>query len=66
MSAMPAVTNNKLDNRKAIDVVKFAMIMEDSLNPGKTPAWLAGLLAGKPPTMANKLTAVTANGVTKK
>ena len=66
MTAMPAVTSGRLDNKKAIDVVKYAMIMGDPLNPGKTPPWLSGLLAGKPPTMRNKLSAVTANGVTKK
>lgn len=65
MSMMSEMSAGKLDPKKAIDVVKYALIMGDPLRPADMPSWLAALMNDKPPTFANKVAAVTQQGVTK-
>ena len=64
---MPRVGTGKLlDPMKAIDVVKYALLMGDPLRPGEIPSWFVALLKGNPPTFQNKLSAITSTGITKK
>ena len=63
---MPRVGTGKLlDPMKAIDVVKYALLMGDPLRPKEIPSWFVALLKGNPPTFQNKLSAITATGITK-
>ena len=67
MDTMPrvAAAAGKLDPKKAIDVVKYALVMGDPLRPGEVPVWLKPLLKGGPPTIDVKIRAVCGTGVTK-
>ena len=65
MDTMAIASGGKLDPKKAIDVVKYALIMGNPLAPADIPPWLNALLKEKPPTFVNKVAAVTQQGVTK-
>ena len=54
MSMMSQRSGGKLDPKKAIGVVKYALIMGDPLCPAEIPQWLKALLAGKPPRLQTK------------
>ena len=48
MAAMPRVGTGKLlDPMKAIDVVKWALLMGDTLHLGEIPSWFVALLKGQ-------------------
>ena len=49
MSMMSATSGGKLDPKKAIDVVKYALIMGDPLRPAEMPPWLTALMKDTPP-----------------
>ena len=66
MDIMPAITKNRLDPNKALDVCKFATIFGTPTQPLKCDPWLKALLREKPPTFENKLDAITTPGVTVK
>ena len=59
MEAMPLLSGKSLDPKKALDVVKYALVMGNPLKPSETPDWLTNLLKDKPPTLENKLNVVT-------
>ena len=66
MDIMPAITMNRLDPNKALDVCKFATIFGTPTQPLKCDPWLRGLLRDKPLAFENKLDAITTPGVTTK
>ena len=66
MEQMMAITKNRLDPNKALDVCKFACIFGTPTQPLKCDPWMTALLKGKPPTFENKLDAVLTSGVTQK
>jgi hypothetical protein len=64
---MPRVGTGKLlDPMKAIDAVKYALLMGDPMHPVEIPSWFVALLKGNPPTFQNKLSAITSTGITNK
>jgi len=66
MDTMPSLPGKSLDPKKAIDVVKYALVMGNPLKPHDTPGWLTNMLKGKEPTMENKLAVVSkTSGFTK-
>ena len=66
MGAMAAEVPKRLDSKSRLDVVKYAMSLVDPLKPDEVPTWMAALLNGKPNTHANRIEALTTQGVTKK
>ena len=67
MESMPLVKDVSLNANKAIDVVKYALVMGNPLKPSETPQWLLNLLRDKEPSMKNKLNVVAStSGFTKK
>ena len=67
MDSTLAIPGKLLDPKKALDVVKYALVMGNPLKPSDTPEWLTNLLRGKEPTLAKKLVANAATtGFTKK
>ena len=63
---MQSHTKGKLDPSKTIDVVKYATILGNPLQPLFVERWMEALLAGKAPTFENKLEAMCTQGVTLK
>ena len=67
IDGMSIQTKGKLDPSKTVDVLKYALILGNPLNPAFIEPWLLPLLKGAPPTFDNKLKAVTdTSGVTQK
>ena len=66
IAAMETATPKRLDPKSRLDVVKYALSLSNPLQPSDVPCWLAGLLKGKPNTHANRIEALTTQGVTKK
>ena len=66
MESMPGRTSGKLDNKKAIDVVKYALALGNPVAPHITANWLRSLLQDRPPTFLNKIDALCVKGVNKK
>ena len=66
MTSMSQASPVRLDSKNRLDVVKFAMSMLDPLAPHDVPQWMKALLQGKPNTQANRIEAMTTQGVTKK
>ena len=59
IDGMSIQTKGKLDPSKTVDVLKYALILGNPLNPAFVEPWLLPLLKGAPPTFENKLKAVT-------
>ncbi len=55
-----------LNPKNALDVVRYAVCLADPRRPSDLPLWMLKELAGKQPTMANRIAAVTGKGVTKR
>ena len=55
-----------LNNKNALDVVRYAVCLADPRRPTDIPAWLTKELAGQIPSMANRMAALTGKGVTKR
>ena len=66
IAAMETATPKRLDPKSRLDVVKYALSLSNPLQPSEVPSWLGALLKGKPNTHANRIEALTTQGVTKK
>jgi hypothetical protein len=66
MQSMTVNTAGKLDPKKALDVVKYAVVLGDPLQPNYVESWMRNLLKGAAPTFENKVAAVSTSGVTRK
>ena len=66
IKGMQVATRGKLDSTKVVDVMKYAVILGNPLNPLQAEPWLTNLLQGDPPTFENKLKAICTNGVNQK
>ena len=60
------VWGSLLNPKNALDVVRYAVCLADPRRPSEIPSWMTTELAGKIPSMANRIAAVTGKGVTKR
>ena len=63
MQAMQSLTKGKLDPTRGIDIVKYATILGNPMQPLYVEPWLRRLLDKRPPTFQNKLDAICTAGV---
>ena len=57
MTAMDTATPKRLDSKSRLDVVKYAMALQDPLAANQVPSWLQALLKAKPNTLSNRIEA---------